>query len=259
MQDLIVTLIQTELVWEDINANLERFEKLIDVIDDQTHLIVLPEMFSTGFSMNAENLAESMQGSAVRWLRKKAREKKADIAGSVIIAEDNNFYNRLCWVRPDGELMTYDKRHLFRYAGEEKVYTAGERNILVELNGWKIRPFVCYDLRFPAWTRNSGNRYDLALFIANWPAKRAAHWKILLQARAIENQAYVIGLNRIGTDGNGLYHSGDSSVIDPTGNIMFRNGHAACTYTVRLNYRFLQEYRTIFPAWKDADQPQNFL
>lgn len=254
MPDLTVTLIQTELEWEDVAANLRRFDRLIDSLQVATHLIVLPEMFTTGFSMNAAALAENMNGRAVGWLRETARRTAAAVVGSVIVVDDGQLYNRLCWAGPDGELATYDKKHLFRYAGEEQVYTAGSTSLLVELKGWKIRPFVCYDLRFPVWTRNTNHPYDLALFIANWPQRRAEHWKVLLQARAIENQSYVIGVNRIGTDGNGIYHSGDSSVIDPIGSILFRSAHAPCVFTLPLERDRLDDYRQSFPALKDADQ-----
>jgi omega-amidase len=254
MPDLTITLIQTELHWEDVAANLRRFDRLIDSLQVATDLIVLPEMFTTGFSMNADALAEDMNGRTVAWLRNTARHTAAAVIGSIIVADNGRFYNRLCWADPNGEVANYDKKHLFRYAGEDKVYTAGSASLLVELNGWKIRPFVCYDLRFPAWTRNVNSTYDLALFVANWPQRRAEHWKLLLQARAIENQTYVIGVNRIGTDGNGLYHSGDSSVIDPVGNILFRSAHAPCVFTLPLERGRLDDYRQSFPAWKDADQ-----
>jgi len=254
MPDLTVTLIQTELDWEDVAANLRRFDRLIGGLQVATDLIVLPEMFTTGFSMNAAALAENMNGRTVGWLRETARRTAATVVGSIIIVDDGRFYNRLCWASPDGELATYDKRHLFRYAGEDRVYTTGGASLLVELKGWRIRPFVCYDLRFPVWTRNPNRTYDLALFVANWPQRRAEHWKVLLQARAIENQSYVIGVNRIGTDGNGLYHSGDSSVIDPIGTILFRSAHAPCVFTLPLDRDRLDDYRQSFPAWKDADQ-----
>lgn len=254
MPDLTVTLIQTELDWEDVAANLRRFDRLIGHLPVATDLIVLPEMFSTGFSMNAAALAENMNGRAIGWLCETARRTGAAVVGSVIVVDDGRFYNRLCWASPNGEVASYDKKHLFRYAGEDQVYTAGSALLRIDLKGWKIRPFVCYDLRFPAWTRNTNDPYDLALFVANWPQRRAEHWRVLLQARAIENQSYVIGVNRIGTDGNGLYHSGDSSVVDPVGHILFRSAHAPCVFTLTLDRNRLDRYRQDFPAWKDADQ-----
>ena len=253
MRDLKITLIQTELVWEDIESNLAGFDATIDAIEDDTHLIVLPEMFTTGFSMNASDLAQDMNGSSIAWVQEKSRQKNIDIVGSVIVKADGKFFNRLLWAKPDGKIFTYDKRHLFRMAGEEKVYSAGHKNVTIDLHGWKIRPFICYDLRFPVWTRNIANQYDAAIFIANWPERRSWHWKLLLQARAIENQCYVIGVNRVGTDGNGINYSGDSSIIDPWGNILFQKRDQACTHTAELSYDVLQKSRESFPVWMDAD------
>ncbi len=253
MRDLKVTLIQTFLFWENIESNLSLFDNKIDGIRDEMDLIVLPEMFTTGFSMNAKKLAQDMGGTSVKWLREKSRSKQTDITGSMIIRENGKYFNRLLWAKPDGTLSYYDKRHLFRMTGEEKVYSAGDKIITVELKGWRIRPFICYDLRFPCWTRNFDKSYDVAVFIANWPEKRSCHWKTLLAARAIENQCYVIGVNRVGEDGNGYYHSGDSSVIDPAGNIIFRKQDEESVYTASLSYPVLQEYRKSFPVWMDAD------
>ena len=253
MHNLNVTLIQTELAWEDVDANLEHIDHCIDAVEAPTDLIVLPEMFSTGFSMNAHALAEPMNGKAVTWLRNKALKKEVTITGSVMIQEDGKYYNRLLWACPDGRIILYDKKHLFRYAGEEKVYTAGNDIVTVELKGWKIRPFICYDLRFPIWTRNLGLAYDLSLFVANWPAKRAPHWRALLRARAIENQAYAIGVNRVGTDGNGFDYSGHSAVIDPTGNTLFEQEYGPCSPTISLDFAALDNYRQQFPAWMDSD------
>jgi len=253
MRDLRVTLIQTGLVWEDIKSNLAAFDEKIKDICTDTDLIILPEMFTTGFSMKVEKLAQKMDGYSVKWLKEKSKQKKADITGSLIIKDDDKYFNRLIWVKPGGELFTYDKRHLFRMSGEEKIYSAGDKNITVELNGWKIRPFICYDLRFPAWTRNIKNQYDVAIFIANWPEKRSMHWKLLLQTRAIENQCYVIGVNRVGKDDKGYPYSGDSSVIDPMGKILFQKKDNPCLYTSRLSYQLIEDYRKTFPAWMDAD------
>ncbi|MGD9105776.1 MAG: amidohydrolase [Desulfobacterales bacterium] len=253
MPDLKTTIIQTELVWEEIESNLAAFDDKINAIEDDTHLIVLPEMFTTGFSMKPADFAQDMNGPSVKWLREKSRQKNADIVGSIIVIDNGKYFNRLIWAKPQGEIFTYDKRHLFRLAGEEKVYNAGRQNITVELRGWKIRPFICYDLRFPVWTRNIENWYDAAIFIANWPERRSGHWKLLLQARAVENQCYVIGVNRVGIDGNGHRYSGDSSIIDPLGNIIFHNKNATITYTVDLPYETLKNARKSFPVWKDAD------
>jgi omega-amidase len=253
MQDLNVTLVQADLVWEDISANLARFDEALDTFTGKTDLIVLPEMFSTGFTMAAASLAEEMDGRAVQWIRQKSRQKAVDVVGSVIIRADGKFYNRLLWARPDGSLFTYDKRHLFRMAGEEKVYSAGNKLLTISLKGWHIRPFICYDLRFPSWTRNIGNAYDAALFVANWPEKRSAHWQKLLVARAIENQCFVVGVNRVGTDGNGFDFSGDSTVIDPLGVDLLSLRYLPGIHTVRLSARTLLTYRKEFPAWMDAD------
>lgn len=254
MQNITVTLLQTELIWEDIESNLAMFDALIDDIQDETQLLVLPEMFTTGFTMNAVNLAQDMKGSSITWLCNKSREKNVDIVGSIIAKENGNFFNRLIWVKPDGNIFTYDKRHLFRMAGEDEVYSAGNKNITVDLLGWRVRPFICYDLRFPVWTRNLNNRYDAAVFIANWPERRSSHWKLLLQARAVENQCYVIGVNRVGTDGNGHPYCGDSSVIDPWGNRLFHQYREPCVQTVELSSDVLVKCRKSFPVWMDADK-----
>lgn len=253
MQDLIITIMQTELAWEDIDSNLSQFDDRINTLESPTDLIILPEMFSTGFSMQAEGLAETMDGKAVTWMRQKAAEIKTVITGSVMVRDQDRFYNRLVWASPAGPMVTYDKKHLFRYAGEEKVYTAGKKRVTVELKGWRIRPFICYDLRFPIWTRNLNQAYDLAIFVANWPAKRAPHWRALLKSRAIENQAYVAAVNRVGKDGNGFDYSGHSAFIDPLGEVLFEKAHEACNKTIRLEYNALSRYRKQFPAWMDAD------
>jgi len=253
MQDLTVTLVQTQLAWEDIDANLELLTNRVDGIKAPTDLVILPEMFSTGFSMRVRALAEEMTGKAVAWMRAKAVEKNAVITGSVMVADGGRYFNRLVWARPQGEPVTYDKRHLFRYAGEEKVFTPGERRLTMEIKGWRIRPFICYDLRFPIWTRNLNLAYDLAVFVANWPARRAAHWRALLRARAIENQSFVAAVNRVGTDGNGFEYSGHSVLIDPAGRVLCEEENTVCTRTLQLKHKTLADYRSRFPAWMDAD------
>ena len=259
MQDLTVTLIQTELAWEDIPANLAMLNRKIDAIYEKTDVMVLPEMFTTGFSMRAEKLAESMDGVAVSWMAAKSKQKNAHILGSVIIEEDKKYFNRLIWATPDGDVLTYDKKHLFRMAGEHKVFSAGNRCLTVEVRGWKLRPFICYDLRFPVWCRNINNSYDAAIYIANWPAIRAPHWKLLLSARAVENQCYVIGVNRVGKDGNGLAYSGDSSIIDPMGNVLFAQADTPCVTTATLDYDRIRKYRETFAVWQDADDDAAIL
>jgi omega-amidase len=253
MRDLTVTLVQTHLAWEDIDANLELFNTRVDGIKPPTDLIILPEMFSTGFSMRAQTLAEEMTGKAVSWMRAKAAEKEAVIIGSVMVTEGGRFFNRLIWASPRGEPAAYDKRHLFRFAGEEKIYTPGEHHLTMEIRGWRIRPFICYDLRFPIWVRNLNLAYDLAVFVANWPARRAAHWRALLRARAIENQSFVAAVNRVGTDGNGFEYSGHSALIDPLGRVLVEEENAACTRTLQLKRKTLADCRSRFPAWMDAD------
>jgi predicted amidohydrolase len=253
MHNLTITLIQTELYWEDIAANIAMFDKKIDSISEKTDVIILPETFSTGFTMNAQKVAEPMTGSAVSWITQKARQQQAHILGSVIIEEDKKYFNRLILAKPDGELAIYDKKHLFRMAGEHEVFSPGNTHLTVDVKGWKLRFFICYDLRFPVWCRNIKKQYDAAIYIANWPGRRAPHWKLLLPARAVENQSYVIGVNRVGQDGNGLAYSGDSSVIDPLGNILFQQEDIPCIYTVTLNNEIVREYRETFAAWQDAD------
>jgi omega-amidase len=252
MRDMKVTIIQTSLYWEEIHTNHTLFSQYLDRIGQETDLIVLPEMFTTGFTMNADPLAQDMDGESVAWLQQKSDEKNADIVGSLIIRDRGCYFNRLIWAKPGGRLLTYDKRHLFRMAGENKIYRPGEKALTVRLHGWRIRPFICYDLRFPGWVRNVDNQYDAALFIANWPENRASHWKALLAARAIENQSYIIGVNRTGIDGNGLTYSGDSSIINPSGEILFQVGKETCIHTESLSYPYLEEYRKSFPVWMDA-------
>lgn len=226
MRDLKVTIIQLDLVWENPEENLINLNQKIEQISEKQELVVLPEMFNTGFSINPEKCAENIDGSTVNWLKNKAKEKDCVFTGSLIISENNHFYNRLIWMNPDGSFFTYDKRHLFRMSDEFKLFSAGSERLIVELKGWKIMPLVCYDLRFPVWSKNrfSNNKYeyDLLICMANWPEARSLIWKTLLHARAIENQVYVIGVNRIGVDGLGISFSGDSSIIDPNGELIHR-------------------------------------
>lgn len=250
---LTISLIQTELVWEDPAANRQVMTDWIKRQDDPVDVIILPEMFSTGFSMRASQLAEPMNGPTMDWMHRQAMQTGANLVGSLIIEEQGAYYNRLIWMCPNGTFDTYDKRHLFRMVGEDKVYTPGTTLLTVELKGWKIRPFICYDLRFPIWTRNLNNAYDLAIFIANWPEKRAVYWNHLLQARSTENQTWVVGVNRIGVDGNDHAYSGDSCVVDPWLNVAFHQSHTACMPTVHISAATLAECRQSFPAWMDAD------
>ncbi len=254
MQDLTLTLLQTPLVWENKKANLIAFDKKLDMAPDSADIIILPEMFTTGFTMNAAPLAEAPQGPTLEWMRQKAREKQADICGSFIVRQKNRYYNRLHWVHPDGSFEIYDKRHLFRMAGEHKIYASGTKKLCVTVKGWKIVPFICYDLRFPVWSRVRNTDADVLIYIANWPERRVSHWSLLLQARAVENQVYVAGVNRVGSDGLDIAYTGMSAVLDPLGRPLagpYKDEDKIITVT--LNHAGQQRYRTKFPAWKDAD------
>ena len=216
VENLNITIVQPDIIWEDIDSNLERLSLKLNSIQTATDLIILPEMFQTGFSMKPGKLAEPMNGKTMKWLKKMACEKNTFIAGSIIISDQDKFFNRMLIVSPGAEVWFYDKKHLFSLAGEDKVYASGNAKLVFEIKGWKICPMVCYDLRFPVWIRNREN-YHLLVFVANWPEKRVNHWKALLQARAIENQAFVAGVNRIGFDGNSYSYTGDSVVYDAMG------------------------------------------
>jgi len=253
MQDLKVTLIQSDLHWENSLANFAMFEEKIWQISEPSDLIVLPEMFTTGFSMKASALAEPMNYHATKWLKQMSGQTKAVITGSVIIKENNQYYNRLFWVEPNGTISTYDKRHLFRMAGEDNVYQSGTAKMIKQIKGWNVCPLVCYDLRFPVWSRNRNNEYDLLLYVANWPEVRSYAWKTLLRARAIENIAYVVGVNRVGKDGNGHSYSGDSVVLDAKGGVIQEISGEEGIITVTLSKKELLEFRERFPANLDAD------
>jgi len=253
MSHLKVTLVQADLAWEDPVANRAYFDRVLASAEAAADLVVLPEMLTTGFTMAGDKCAETMDGPSVSWLRNKAAELRSDVAGSLIIREDGQLYNRLVWATAGGRLYFYDKRHLFRMSGEHRVYGAGQSQMTVTIGAWRIRPFICYDLRFPIWTRNIDKAYDVALFVANWPAARAAHWMALLTARAIENQSYVIGVNRVGLDGNGHAYAGDSMVLDPQGKILFQAQDKEVLHTADLDAASQEAYRESFPAWRDAD------
>ena len=254
VKPLNITLIQSDIVWEDKEANLRKYEQLMAGKDSKHQLIVLPEMFTTGFSMDAERLAEPMDGLTVKWMAEKAAKCQCVIVGSLIIAEDGNYYNRMVWVQPDGHIGTYDKRHLFAYGGEDKHYSPGKARQIVQVNGWRINLQVCYDLRFPVWARNQKDEYDVLLYVANWPQQRSLAWKTLLQARAIENMCYVIGVNRVGTDPMGNIYSGDSRVISPLGEILWEKSNEAVCYSMTLDKQSLVELRTKLPFLQDADK-----
>lgn len=257
MASLTITLIQTSLFWEDKAANLAMLEEKINAIATPTELVILPEMFSTGFSMKPKQLAETMDGETISWMKRIAASRKIILAGSVIIEAEGNYYNRLIWMLPNGQYGYYDKRHRFAFAGEDEHYTAGNRRLVAQVNGWKVNLLICYDLRFPVWARQQVQdgqpEYDLLLYVANWPQRRSHAWQTLLQARAIENQCYVVGVNRVGHDGNDIYHSGDSMVIDPLGQVLYHKVDDEDVFTITLHKGNLEEVRSKFPFWKDGD------
>jgi omega-amidase len=266
MSTLTCTLIQTKLIWEDAAANRRMFEEKINSIRQKTEVVILPEMFSTGFSMKPEELAETVDGETVVWMQNIAASKRIVVTGSLMIKEHEQYFNRLIWMLPNGDYGYYDKRHLFAYGDEHNHYSRGSKRLIASVKGWKLNLQVCYDLRFPVWARqtpssveqrfdgNNALEYDVIIYVANWPERRSLAWKTLLQARAIENQCYVIGVNRVGADGNDVHHSGDSMVIDAAGEILYHKKDEEDIFTIELNKQHLEEVRTRFPFWKDADR-----
>lgn len=256
--NLKLALIQTALHWKDKTANFAMLEEKIWGIEDKVDLIILPEMFSTGFTMDASEMSEPMNFTACKWLKQMASQTQSVITGSVIIQENGHFFNRMLWAKPDGELLWYDKRHLFRMANEDESYSMGKEKKVFELKGWKILPQVCYDLRFPVWSRNSSKEgeieYDVCIYIASWPKPRINAWDILLQARAVENLAYCVGVNRVGEDGNQVPYSGHTAAYNYKGEQMVFSADKEETLIVELNAHGLDAFREKFPAWKDADQ-----
>ncbi|MDB5139333.1 MAG: (R)-stereoselective amidase [Mucilaginibacter sp.] len=254
MDNLKITLFQGYLFWENIDRNLQNIALRLSGIREKTNLIILPEMFNTGFSMEADKLAEPMSGKTMKWMHTIASQYDCVITGSIIIKENQKYYNRLIWMRADGTYECYDKRHLFALGKENETYTAGSKKLIVELKGWKICPMICYDLRFPVWQRNVNEEYDLLLIVANWPERRSLHWRSLIPARAIENQAYVIGLNRVGHDGNEIYHSGDSTCIDPNGKVVYYKRDEEDLYTFPVIADEVKKTRRALPFLKDMDE-----
>ena len=252
---LTCTLIQSNLHWEDVAANLHMFEAKIASITTAKQVVLLPEMFTTGFSMQPEKLAEPMDGLTVNWMLRMAQQHRIILAGSVMIRENDTYFNRFLWVQPNGQIHYYDKRHLFAYGGEHEHYTAGNQRVIVQVNGWKILLQICYDLRFPVWARQQTDTllYDAIVYVANWPERRSHAWRTLLQARAIENQCYVIGVNRVGSDGNGVPHIGDSMVADALGTVCYHQQHVEDIHTITLDKTHLEQLRTQLPFLKDAD------
>ena len=262
MQPLQLSLLQTDLIWENPEANRQQIETQLQALPAGTHLIVLPEMFSTGFSMNPTQLAESMDGENVAWMKRVASDKRCILTGSFMAKEGDQYFNRLLWVLPNGQIGQYDKRHLFAFAGEDQHYTPGNKRLIASVNGWRIHLQICYDLRFPVWARQrstydeDGNfhpEYDVLIYVANWPERRSEAWKTLLRARAIENQCYVVGVNRIGVDGHGINHSGDSMIISPIGDILHHSADRNELHTLTLDPVMLQETRERLPFLRDAD------
>lgn len=252
-KNLNTAIIQADLAWENIEKNLNLFSEKIDLIKEDVDLIVLPEMFSTGFSMNAENLAEPPQGPAFKWMQEIARKRNVAVTGSLIVKENNNYYNRLYFVFPDTTFKTYDKRHTFTLAREDQTYTAGNERLIIEYKGWKICPLICYDLRFPVWARNTVD-YDLLIYVANWPETRILAWDILLQARAIENMSYCIGVNRTGSDGNKYRYNGHSAIYDCLGKPLFKNNREAeFTQVLSLEKSHVSETREKLKFLQDRD------
>jgi predicted amidohydrolase len=272
MSALTFTLIQTSLHWEDKASNLQMLEEKINSITEKTQVVVLPEMFSTGFSMNPELLAETMDGETISWMKRLAAAKKVILTGSVIIQENGSYYNRFVWMQPNGEFGYYNKRHLFAFAQEDKHYSPGTERFIASANGLKVLLMVCYDLRFPVWARQISPltpqqkredvdtkdvfEYDILIYVANWPERRSTAWKTLLQARAIENQCYVIGVNRVGDDGNAIYHSGDSMVVSPLGEVLYHKANDEDIFTITLKKEDLDDVRRKFQFWRDADDFQ---
>ena len=253
MPSLRLALIQTRTVWHDPAANRVMFDAWLEAVPAGTDLVVLPEMFSTGFTMASGEMAEPMDGATVGWMREAAVRAQVVICGSVVIEDGGHHFNRFIWARPDGTLVWYDKRHLFRMAAEHEHYSAGSERLVIELGSWRVCPMVCYDLRFPVWFRNRGD-YDVLLCVANWPAARQVAWNALLKARAVENLAYAVGVNRVGVDGNGVVYRGGTAAYSFTGDTMLETFDVEGVFTVTLDRTAVEDYRAAFPAWRDADE-----
>lgn len=254
MKNLNVALLQMQPKWEDKATNMGQVEHLLAKIPGDTQLAILPEMFSTGFSMNADDLAETMDGPSVQQMRAWAMKYRKIIAGSLIISENNQYYNRLVWMQPDGHFYYYDKAHLFGKAGEDKVYSFGTKRLIVSVNGWRILLQTCYDLRFPVWARQTDNLYDVLINVAHWPEKRIKAWDALLTARAIENQAYVLGCNVCGKDGNGIEYNGHSQALDYEGNVLWTSDQPEQIGLVALEKQALTDFRSSHNFLADRDR-----
>lgn len=253
MENLRITIVQADILWENVAANCEKYEAALAEIDE-TDLIIFPEMFTTGFSMNAHLFAESIDDSSVLWMKKVAEQKNAAVLGSLIIEEKHRFFNRAVWVFPNGDLEIYDKRHLFTMGQETAHYSPGTTRTIINYKGWKICPLICYDLRFPVWARNT-DEYDLLVYVANWPSSRRRAWENLLVARAIENQCYCVGVNRCGTDGNGVVYCGNSAFVEAKGHAQFLGNNEEIR-SFELSYTDLHRFRKKFPVLNDRDRFQ---
>ena len=246
-----INIIQPDIIWENKEDNLKQYQTLIEDNNGNKDIIILPEMFTTGFSMEPEKLSEKMNGNTINWMKEISNKYNCAITGSIIIEENNKYYNRMVWI-DSNNIFYYDKRHLFRYAGENKRYTAGQNKTIINYKNWKINLMICYDLRFPVWSRNQ-NDYDILIYVANWPEKRSMAWKTLLQARSIENQCYTIGTNRVGSDPNGNKYSGDSSVFSPLGDLIWQKNNEIVSQTISLDKNLLIDVRNTFPFYLDKD------
>ncbi|PPL01221.1 Predicted amidohydrolase [Parapedobacter indicus] len=253
MDALKITTFQAYLFWENIDKNLSNLSLRLSAIREKTDLIILPEMFNTGFTMDVQKCAEKSDGRTMHWMLETAQQYDCVVAGSLIIEEEGKYYNRFVWMTKEGDYVKYDKRHLFGMAGEDRAFTPGNQRVIVELNGWKICPMICYDLRFPVWSRNLNSAYDILLYVANWPDKRSAHWRSLIPARAIENQAFVIGVNRVGHDGNEIYYSGGSMCISPMGDVVYYKPEYEDLYTFTIYPKDIEDTRKGLPFLKDMD------
>ena len=253
-EELRISIIQSSIKWENRHENLVRFEGMIAEAAGKSDLAVLPEMFTTGFSMNPQSLAEPMDGITVQTIKRWSSQYELAVAGSFIAEENGHYFNRAFFSEPDGALTCYDKRHLFSMAGEDKHYSAGKQSVILPYKGWNIALFVCYDLRFPVWSRNTNNKYDIAIYVANWPEARASVWRPLLLARAVENQAYVCGVNRTGIDGKGFNYRGESVIYSPKGKVLLDAADRTdAVETTSISYSELESFRAKFPVSNDAD------
>lgn len=252
-EQILVAQVQPDMIWEDINANLDLLEGMLEKVSADTDLIVLPETFSTGFTMQSARFAEEVDGKAVQWMRRVAREKKSHVTGSVIIRENGNIYNRLFWISSEGVEGYYDKRHLFRMGREDENFIPGNSREVFKLGPFRFLPQICYDLRFPVFSRNQRD-YDVLFYVANWPALRQPVWETLTRARAMENQAYVLGVNRVGKDGLGVAHVGGTCAINPIGDEMDRMDNKPGIQAITLDLKKIREFRERFPVWKDGDR-----